>query len=148
MKKLLSTLVAAIFLAISVNNVAADPVHNNLTEEQRCLALTIYYEARGEPIEGQYAIADVVLNRVSDPDFPKSVCEVTYQDGQFHWTDKKVRAPHGYAWLQSQVIAKTIMERDIQRGITNGAVYFQRSSKTPKYAKKRTATIGAHSFFI
>lgn len=148
MKKLLPTLVASIMIAVFVTKGAADPARHALSKEQQCLALTIYYEARGEPIEGQYAVADVVLNRVDDPDFPKSVCGVTYQDGQFHWTGKKVQAPHGYAWLQSQIVAKAIMERDVHRGVTAGAVYFQRSSKTPKYARKRTATIGAHSFFI
>ena len=51
-----------------------------------CLALTIYYEARGEPTIGQYAVAEVVLNRAEKRDL--SVCDVVYQPGQFSGAKK------------------------------------------------------------
>ena len=47
--------------------------------EWQCLAEAIYFEARGEPIEGQVAVAEVVLNRVDDRRYPKTVCGVTNQ---------------------------------------------------------------------
>ena len=47
--------------------------------EQQCLAEAIYFESRGEPLEGQIAVAEVVLNRVDDRSFPKTVCGVTRQ---------------------------------------------------------------------
>lgn len=50
--------------------------------ERRCLATAIYFEARGEPIKGQQAVAQVIMNRVRSPLFPDTVCGVVYQ-GQF-----------------------------------------------------------------
>ena len=51
-----------------------------------CLALNIYHEARGEPIEGQRAVASVTLNRTLDPRWPSTVCGVVYDPQQFSWT--------------------------------------------------------------
>ncbi len=51
-----------------------------------CLALTIFLEARGEPIDGQYHVGAVVLNRVYATDFPDTVCEVVHQPNQFATT--------------------------------------------------------------
>jgi spore germination cell wall hydrolase CwlJ-like protein len=49
-------------------------------QEQRCLASAIYFEARGEPVKGQAAVAQVILNRVRNPAYPKSICGVVYQN--------------------------------------------------------------------
>ena len=51
--------------------------------EVLCLTVAIYYEARGEPIEGQAAVAQVILNRVQHPDFPDDACAVLFEDNQF-----------------------------------------------------------------
>lgn len=51
-----------------------------------CLAMNIYHEARGEPIEGQIAVAAVTMNRVEDKRWPDDVCSVVWQPGQFSWT--------------------------------------------------------------
>ena len=51
--------------------------------ETLCLTVAIYYEARGEPIEGQAAVAQVILNRVQHPDFPDDACAVMLEDSQF-----------------------------------------------------------------
>ena len=51
--------------------------------EVLCLTVAIYYEARGEPIEGQAAVAQVILNRVQHPDFPDDACAVMLEDSQF-----------------------------------------------------------------
>ena len=50
-----------------------------------CLATNIYFEARSEDRVGQYAVAEVTLNRVASPDYPDDVCEVVWQDKQFSW---------------------------------------------------------------
>lgn len=60
----------------------ADPVA--LAHDIDCLTAAVYYEARGEPREGQAAVAQVVLNRVRDAGFPKSVCGVVYQGAASH----------------------------------------------------------------
>lgn len=48
-----------------------------------CVALAVYYESRGEAIEGQYAVASVIWNRVADPRWPNDACSVVSQKGQF-----------------------------------------------------------------
>jgi spore germination cell wall hydrolase CwlJ-like protein len=50
------------------------------TKEQKCLAEGIYFEARGEKVEGQAAVAQVILNRVRNPTFPNTICGVVYQN--------------------------------------------------------------------
>lgn len=56
-----------------------------------CLALNIYHEARGEPFEGQIAVAEVTLQRMEDPRWPATGCEVVYQPRQFSWTNGRNR---------------------------------------------------------
>lgn len=51
-----------------------------------CLALNIYHEARGEPLDGRIAVAQVTMNRVESKRYPNTVCEVVYQKSQFSWT--------------------------------------------------------------
>ena len=53
-----------------------------------CLTVAIYYEARGEPIEGQAAVAQVILNRVQHPDFPDDACAVVFEPDQFSFVDQ------------------------------------------------------------
>src|SRR5581483_3323427 len=50
-----------------------------VARDVQCLTAAVYYEARGEPHQGQAAVAQVVLNRVRDPRFPKTICGVVYQ---------------------------------------------------------------------
>ena len=58
--------------------------------ELYCLAKNIYFEAKSEPIAGQYAVADVVLNRVKDSRFPNTICEVVYEGPvRESWQTKK-----------------------------------------------------------
>lgn len=62
-----------------------------------CLALTIFLEARGEPINGQYQVGAVILNRVHSEDFPDTVCEVTKQPKQFATEIKSTGTPEEVA---------------------------------------------------
>ena len=52
-----------------------------------CLALNVYHEARNQPIEGQLAVAHVTLNRLDDPSFPSTICEVVFRSRHFSWTN-------------------------------------------------------------
>lgn len=54
-----------------------------------CLTQAIYFEARGEPLTGQYMVAAVVLNRVESSSYPDDVCGVVYQKKQFEFTTRK-----------------------------------------------------------
>ena len=51
-----------------------------------CLAVAVFFEARGEPTMGQYAVAEVIMNRVEDDRYPDTVCGVVFQDHQFSFT--------------------------------------------------------------
>ena len=57
-----------------------------MISELMCLATAIFFEARGEPLEGQYAVADVIMNRVEDSRYPDNVCDVVNEPKQFSYT--------------------------------------------------------------
>lgn len=145
MKRLLTKIaIIAISSLLSVSAIA-DPI-TKLTQEEKCLAMSIYYEARGEPLAGQYAVADVVLNRVDDDRFPNNICEVIKQKNQFHW--KKIVPRSNSNWFAAKKIALDILKNDTHRGITEGAIFFQRSPRVPSYADEKTTKIGNHNFFL
>ena len=86
---------------------------------EKCLAQAIYFEARNEPARGQQAVAQVVLNRVFSPYYPKDVCSVVYQNAHRHLScqftfacDGKPEAvnEHG-AWARANRIATQTLER-------------------------------------
>lgn len=60
-----------------------------LDKQVNCLALTVYHESRGEPVEGQLYVARTVLNRVKHSRYPDDICRVVYQKHQFSWTKHK-----------------------------------------------------------
>ena len=123
-------------------------------EQFQCLADVLYFEARGESVAGQAAVAEVVLNRVESGKFPNSICGVVHQSNnrgcQFSWTcdgkADRVRNPDAYA--QVAKVAKALME-GAPRPLTDGATYFHTPSVRPAWAKKftRTATVGSHIFY-
>ena len=80
-----------------------------------CLALNIYHEARSEPLYSQVAVAQVTLNRVSNPNYPSTVCGVVTQKGQFSWywdgLSDKPKEP--LAWKRSVALADLILEANI-----------------------------------
>lgn len=67
---------------------ADDPLPKNSysKRQQQCLAQGIYFEARGEPVKGQAAVSQVILNRVRNPHYPNSICGVVYQNK--HWYNR------------------------------------------------------------
>ncbi len=90
----------------------AEVVSNSAPSKQiHCLATAIYYEARGESLQGQRAVASVVINRVNSPRFPKSPCAVLYQKGQFSFIGKGYSAPRGQAWINAQTIAREYVNK-------------------------------------
>lgn len=72
---------------LSFNAYAQSPEH--FKKEVECLADNIYYEARGEGVEGWKAIASVTMNRYHSKQYPNTVCGVVYQKNQFSWTKGK-----------------------------------------------------------
>jgi len=123
------------------------------TAAQRCVALAMYWEARGEGREGMLAVGSVVLNRVDDERFPDSVCGVIYQGGetppcQFSWwcDGKSDRPTQQSAWLASLDLARELLT-DRPRDSTDGALFFHNTSIKSPWRRQRTARIGNHVFY-
>ncbi len=113
-----------------------------------CLALNVYYEARGESLAGQYAVAEVTMNRKSALGFPKTLCDVVYQKGAFSWTGEKVDQPGGAEWQRALKVADDTYHRR-RAPVLQGALYYHATYTRPAWAKERerVARIGAHVFY-
>lgn len=136
--------------------VAAGAIKIRIEQSMECLALNVYFEARGEPREGQVAVAQVVMNRSSDPRFPWGVCAVVQQGGkqtrncQFSWwCDKLPDKPVYMAdWAVAQEIAL-----DVYWGFaddpTEGALWYHATSLRAYWRGNyaRGPIIGRHVFY-
>jgi spore germination cell wall hydrolase CwlJ-like protein len=121
-----------------------------------CLTAAIYYEARSEGVDGQRAVAQVVLNRVRNPAFPASVCGVVYQGStrstgcQFTFTcDGSLlarREPE--AWERAGLVARAALAGDVYAPV-GLATYYHATSVSPWWAPSltRVTQIGAHIFY-
>jgi len=122
-----------------------------------CLTAAIYYEARSEPVDGQRAVAQVVLNRVRDRAFPRSVCGVVFQgserrtgcqfsftcDGSMH---RGVRNPA--AWDRARMVADAALSGSVYAPV-GSATHYHASYMTPWWASSlaRVGAVGAHVFY-
>jgi spore germination cell wall hydrolase CwlJ-like protein len=123
----------------------------------QCLAEAIFYEARSESDDGQRAVAQVVLNRVRHPAFPKSVCGVVYQGPnragggcQFTFTcdGSLSRFPGGFAWERARRIAAEALAGSVYAPV-GYATNYHTQEVVPVWAYRlvKLAVIGAHSFY-
>ena len=121
-----------------------------------CLSRAVYYEARSEDTVGQMAVAEVVMNRVRDPRFPKTICDVVFQ-GQYRNTgcqftftcDGSVRQkPVGGAWDRAKDVALHVM-LGLNKPVTNKATHYHTDYVNPYWAPSlvETAEIGTHIFY-
>ena len=133
-----------------------DPV-NNISQvdnqAQHCVALAMYWEARGEGHQGMLAVGSVVLNRVEDDRFPNSVCGVVHQGGetppcQFSWwcDGKSDRPTNGELWVSSLSLANELLTAR-PSDPTHGALFFHNTSIRSPWRRDRTARIGNHVFY-
>jgi hypothetical protein len=122
--------------------------------EFECLATALYFEARGEGVAGQAAVAEVILNRVENPTFPRTVCGVVNQSNgrgcQFSYTcdGRADRIGDRAAWIRAGKIAKAMLD-GAPRLLTEGATYFHTPAVRPSWARRfeKTAKIGRHIFY-
>lgn len=135
----------------------ADTVMSQLLAEHKCLSEVLYYEARGEGIGGQKAIAEVVFHRMNHGDYGHSICAVVYEGAkhsgcQFSFTcngDMK-RAKQASAWREAEALAAQILTGQVPlRNATGGALNFHAASVSPDWADTmdRTTQIGNHVFY-
>lgn len=124
--------------------------------EWQCLTEALYYEARGESIKGQFAVAEVILNRVESRRYPNTVCGVVRQGAgsgkgcQFSY--KCDGRPEVFserkAYTRVGKIARLILD-GTPRMLTNGATHYHTTAVAPSWSHKfrRTTQIGVHYFY-
>lgn len=117
-------------------------------QELHCLASAIYFEAKGEPLEGQLAVAEVILNRVERGGFGQSICAVVKAPGQFSFVrGGTMPTPvHRASWDTAQAIA-VIASADAWSDIVGGATHFHAKRVKPGWRMQRVAQVGNHIFY-
>ncbi len=128
-------------------------------QDLTCLTKNIYHEARGEPIEGQYAVAEVTMNRVASKHYPNTVCDVVYQENfdvirkrnvsAFSWTELDVTAPIDEGiWKRTWKIAEDVYDERAKPRV-KGALFYHSKYIRPRWSrgKRRIARIGRHIFY-
>ncbi len=129
-------------------------------DDLECLAENVYFEARGEPLTGQYAVAEVTLNRTRTANFPHTICGVVHEIrwsperhryvADFSWTELGPMSPQGGpAWKQAMAVASSAYD-ELHEPVVPGALYFHATSIRPAWSRthKRIATIGGHCFYL
>lgn len=138
---------------------AVNPLPKNSwsKRQQECLARGIYFEARGEPAEGQAAVAQVILNRVRNPHYPNSICGVVYQNQ--HWYNRcqfsfacdriKDRITEPRLYKLAQHIALETTNNRIWFPQVGSSTHYHATYVAPKWRKKmkRVGRIGLHIFY-
>ena len=121
-----------------------------------CLTEALYFEARGESVLGQFAVAEVILNRVDSASYPDTICGVVRQGtGQRHkcqfsfYCDGRAEIMNDKRALEQVGKVADIMMAGADRSITQGATHYHTLAVSPKWSRvfPRTATIGYHHFY-
>ncbi|WP_112611421.1 cell wall hydrolase [Rhizobium sp. WW22] len=127
------------------------------SDEQQCLATGIYFEARGESVKGQAAVAQVILNRVRNPAYPKTICGVVYQNED--WTNacqfsfacdnvkERVNSPEH--WRIARQVAMAVTAGKIWLPEVGSATHYHAVYVRPKWAAEmvKVGRIGMHIFY-
>ncbi len=130
--------------AVADQNVTGEGVDSELN----CLAGSVYFESKGEPLSGQLAVANVIINRTISGRFPHSICGVVRQPGQFSFV-RGGRIPDvrsGSQYRTAMAIAKVAMDKDWDNPAPQ-ALFFHARRVSPGWGKARVASIGNHIFY-
>ena len=149
----------ALYSAIAYQDERRKRVREFHRHSLTCLARNVYFEARGEPVAGQYAVAEVTMNRRASRRYPNTVCEVVYQKnwdpirrrmvGAFSWTEfDTLPDPRGEEWQRALSIAEAVYYQRYTP-VLKGATHFHANYIRPAWAddKHRVAKIGRHVFY-
>jgi spore germination cell wall hydrolase CwlJ-like protein len=125
--------------------------------EKRCLAQAIYFEARSEPVEGQAAVAQVILNRMTSGLYPSTICGVVFQNRShyracqfsFACEGKSLRITEAESWTQATHVANEVLEGRTWLADVGGSTHYHANYVRPRWARslKKTDTIGRHIFY-
>jgi len=127
------------------------PAGVGLSRELECLAGAIYFEARGEPLDGQLAVGQVIVNRAESGRFPADYCGVVYQKSQFSFVrgGTMPRIDHGSAaWKRAAAVAR-IAHEGLWDSKAGDALYFHARYVRPSWSRNKIAraTIDSHIFY-
>ena len=124
---------------------------------EKCLSQAIYFEARNEPLRGQQAVAQVVLNRVFSPYYPKDICSVVYQNAHRHLScqftfacdGKPDRVNERGPWSRASRVAKQILNAQVWLQDVNKATHYHAAYVRPNWIRdmKVMARHGLHAFY-
>ena len=130
---------------------------DHMAREQKCLAEAIYFEARSEPVTGQAAVAQVVLNRVKSGLYPSSVCGVVYQNRHrylacqfsFACEGKSLRITESGPWQQAVQVAKDVTEGRTYLSGVGGSTHYHANYVKPGWSRRlqKMEKIGTHIFY-
>jgi spore germination cell wall hydrolase CwlJ-like protein len=131
--------------------VASMAVEDNMSDDMRCLAQAIYFESRGEPLDGQLAVARVIINRTESSQFPDDYCSVVTQRAQFSFVrGGAIPNPNtsSQAWQRAKAIAR-IAHQEMWDSEAGDALFFHASHVSPRWARTKVARarIDSHIFY-
>jgi hypothetical protein len=117
--------------------------------DMECLAGAIYFESKGEPLAGQLAVAEVIINRTKSGRYPTTLCGVVKQPSQFSFV-RGGRIPpirrDSVHWRKAVAIAH-IAQNDLADSPVPTALSFHATYVSPRWKMKRIATVGNHVFY-
>ena len=121
-------------------------------QQQDCLAKAVYFEARSEPLEGQLAVADVVLNRAGSGKYPPTICQVVTQPWQFSFVNATRSIPEpnkgSRAWHNAVAIAD-IARKNLAEVVPANVLWYHANYVSPSWGRRlnRVTQIGVHIFY-
>ena len=119
-----------------------------LDPELECMAKVVHHEAANQSLKGQLAVAQLILNRVKSPLFPKSICAVVNQPGQFFHTARYFVPASSPRWHVAVGIAR-VARADDMPPVAPGALFYHASFARPYWAHRRVlvARVGGNVFY-
>jgi spore germination cell wall hydrolase CwlJ-like protein len=118
------------------------PTFSKADDKQiRCIATAIHYEARGSTLQDKIGVANVIMNRTKNPNFPKTPCAVVLQKNQFSWTNSKWSYNTNHYDIAKNVFTGKLVDN------TRGSMYFHTPRVNPKWSRtKKKILIGGHYY--
>jgi hypothetical protein len=124
-----------------------------LNEQENCIAVAIYHEARGEPLDGQLAVAEVIMNRAASGRYPGSWCEVVKQPWQFSFVNPRSGHMPGVnkasaSWAYAQALTR-IAVNNLADALPADVLWYHADYVAPSWGRRlaRVDKIGAHIFY-